>query len=984
MDNDQLFITDGTVKYRLYLQLEAAGSEHFAQYSICYGSNQVFKDSIIVSKLMYFNRDISTYYDFYLPSTIIVQRDQEMFDASTGNCMHDQGRFVVKVQAKSELLCKGSVDFIVQATIHSNDFSWLPTDLSYQAQKCCVCTVFIIFHGGKYKYFILIGESDSVKLMFLHSFLRIGQTYVFGKLRSSKIRFPNGDKKKILSYSISNSWFDLYHGALLEDVVVDKNFQMELSFPVPQSNLPKTKMISYAGVITKVLDDKFRFYEIDGKHQLFLGYCQDRSLNLISVGACITLSHAHIFTISDMAVFVGCQFTNVVITSTKDVIYGEQIPRRKVLVKYPTIRDFLVSRNLKSALHVILGDKVPDLSSVIGDIKNQIIQVLPSKAKEPTLFDFMMHNSMEECPVVFGHDNLPQILTPSSLLDAIKESDHSVVNPQNGYHFTVFSNSDLGFRKPFLLGILDSNETGILRLRDSLGNSISCCIHPESEKHLSFKSFRQLVLFSDFEVVIERYGYSSLEDLTTKVYVRMNLDSAHFWDIFVKRTPLTRYNSVFYLTYIRPIIWDLNPSKKVLSSCTLEGFAWDIDSNRRIVGEHSKMWIKLSGFASALVPFLKKERIYFIFGQPQKLDMAKDVFINITQENHIEEAEIQDLNVTKIDVTPEMPIITLQTFVLGYNQLKFSPGLTEELISIRAMIVSKNIVTSEPWESPCRLSSKELANTWNIGIGFSDRICILNLKDEFSHEEFSVYYDNRKLALETDLLPGFIVQFVRLGLQVSKNRKLYGVVLPVTSIEVMPMNSINPYQTINDLEIPEPMVKLFDVNQFSPKCRVLCSVSQIISISLKRQRRIEYGNDNISDISGTAIVKLEDGTMEATGHITSSDVIFNILSADSTQILALIDATKRFGEITYNSDPEKASMNSSHELLGKLAVSACTPFLRIFKVKFKYIGADYKIRTFNSKEDSVQIVCPPTLGVQIEGWEPLNVLCILHQELKKL
>jgi hypothetical protein len=151
VDKDQLFITDGQVKYRLFLQLEADGSKLLDKYSICLGSNQVFKDSIIVSKLIYLNtRDITTHYDFYIPSAIIVQRDQEMLDASSDTCMIDQGRFVVKVQAKSEILCKGSVDFIIQATIHSNDFSWLPTDLSYQAQRCCVCTVFIIFHGGKY------------------------------------------------------------------------------------------------------------------------------------------------------------------------------------------------------------------------------------------------------------------------------------------------------------------------------------------------------------------------------------------------------------------------------------------------------------------------------------------------------------------------------------------------------------------------------------------------------------------------------------------------------------------------------------------------------------------------------------------------------------------------------------------------------------------------------------------------------------------
>lgn len=152
VEKDQLYINDGPLKYRLYLQLDAAGSQLLNRFGVCLGTIQVFKESIIVSKLMYLNIcDVETHYDFYLPLSIIHEPDHDMFDASQENCLLDQGKFVVQVEAKSEILCKGTVDFIIQATIRSNDFSWLPSNLSYQAQKCCVCTVFIIFHGGKFK-----------------------------------------------------------------------------------------------------------------------------------------------------------------------------------------------------------------------------------------------------------------------------------------------------------------------------------------------------------------------------------------------------------------------------------------------------------------------------------------------------------------------------------------------------------------------------------------------------------------------------------------------------------------------------------------------------------------------------------------------------------------------------------------------------------------------------------------------------------------
>jgi hypothetical protein len=167
LDKDQLYISDGLLKYKLLLQLDGENSLLFDRYSVCLGTSQIFKDSIIVSKLMYLNiRDVSKHYDFYVPKCIIVSRsdcvslgsglgvnqDTDPDDMDPED-MDPESRFVVQVQAKSEILCKGSVDFIIQASIIANDFSWLPADLSYQAQRCCVCTVFIIFHGGTYLRF---------------------------------------------------------------------------------------------------------------------------------------------------------------------------------------------------------------------------------------------------------------------------------------------------------------------------------------------------------------------------------------------------------------------------------------------------------------------------------------------------------------------------------------------------------------------------------------------------------------------------------------------------------------------------------------------------------------------------------------------------------------------------------------------------------------------------------------------------------------
>ena len=758
---------------------------------------------------------------------------------------------------------------------------------------------------------------------------------------------------------------------------------MELTFPVPPLNVIKTRMISYSGLITKVLDGPFRFFEMDGKHQLFLGYCLDQSLDLISVGTKITFNHAHIFTMSEIAVFVGCHFTNLLVESTEEANECENIPRRKIWIKYPSIRDFFISRNFKTALNIILGDKTQDLSSVIQELKNCIVDKEVRRSKEPNLLDFMTHNCMEECPVVFGHDYLPKILTPSDLIEIAQTRDDVEYNPQKGYHVSVISHKELGFGHLFLLGILDSNETGTLRLRDSFGHSVMCAINPSDCGLLSLKNFRQLALVSEFQIVIEKYGYSSLEELTTKIYIRLTLSSAFFWDIFVKRPPMIPFNFAFQLTYLRPIIWDLNPGLKTLTSCTLEGFGWPIDSFKNKTGEFKKMWIKVSGFAAALVPFLQKEQIYHIFGDLLRLDNVSDIIVNITQEANIEEAPGLSLELTKENMASEMPVITLQTFVLGYQSLQISPGLTEELISIRAVLISKEIISSESWESPCRLSSKELSSTWNIGIGFSDRILVLQLRDEFSHEEFSVYYDSRKLALQCDILPGCTIQFIRLGLQVSKARKLYGLVLPMTSIEILSLDTGNNPMSAIVQNPPVPLMKLFDVNQFTPTCRVLCSISQIINISLKRQNRADNARSTCSEISGTATLKLEDGTQEATGHLNSIDVLFSILSVDPNTKYILIDATKRFGEIGFSSDSDKSD-SSSNEILTQLAVSACSSSLKILKVKFKYLGTDYRVRSINPKDETAQIVCPPTLGIQIEGHEALDTLCILHQELQKL
>ena len=806
---------------------------------------------------------------------------------------------------------------------------------------------------------------------------------MFGKLRSSKIRFPNGEKKKILTYDLSNSWFTLYDGQL-EDKGEDKSFQMELTFPIPESRIHNTKMISYTGVITKVLDAAYRFFEIDEKHQLFLGYCQEHVMNLVNVGTCITINHAHIFSISDAVIFIGCYYSTVVVNSLTSFNNSTSLSRRKVLMKYPCIRDYLISRHLKSALGIVFGDKSPDFSPILDDIKSLLEANTTNRMKEPSLFDFMAHNVFEECRVTKGHDKLPKFLTPAELLDLVQNKGLEL-DPQKSYNYLAVSHDELGFDHVFLLGILDSNETGVLRLRDSLGHCVTCTINPESKSQLSLKNFRQLSLFSEFEIIIEQYGFASLEEVTQKIYIRINLDSVHFWDIFAKSALPAPYNYAFKICYMRPIIWDLNPLNKTLSSCTLEGIGWHFDKMQQVKMPENRIWIKLSGLATSLVPFLKKEKLYYIYGESTNSDRhtdRSDIFIPIDQESYIIESEMQNLIRSDDSVYSELPVISLQTFVLGYKSLEFASGLTEDLISMRARIISKDTTSSEPWDSPCRLSSKELSTTWNLGIGFSDRICILHLQDEFSHERFSIYYDCRTLALQYDLLPGALVQFIRLGIQVSKGRKLYGVVLPITSIEIKSISAPNPEICLSSYDKPAPLLKLCDLNQFSPLCRVVCSISQIISISLKRQNRLEDSKQGNSEICCTATLKLEDGTAEASAHINSVELLFSILSLTSEQKSTLFENIKRQGEITFSFDIEKGP--SSNVILRKLAISACSPSLIVLRVKFKYLGSEYRLRTISSKNDSVQVACPPTLSLQVEGFELFDSLCILHQQLQQL
>ena len=144
-DKDQLYLRDGDLMYKLYLLISPQDSKLISEYCIVIGTNQVFYDSIIVTQLLYLNINIGTYYDYYIPQNLIYRPNGLTHSKSL-----DQGTFVVRIEAKSEISSKGSLmDFVVQATIHSNDFSWLPSNLSYQAQKCCVCTVFIIFHSRK-------------------------------------------------------------------------------------------------------------------------------------------------------------------------------------------------------------------------------------------------------------------------------------------------------------------------------------------------------------------------------------------------------------------------------------------------------------------------------------------------------------------------------------------------------------------------------------------------------------------------------------------------------------------------------------------------------------------------------------------------------------------------------------------------------------------------------------------------------------------
>ena len=840
----------------------------------------------------------------------------------------------------------------------------------------------------------------------LHSHLQVGQAYLFSKLKASKMKLPTGEYKKILVFGSDSR----------VSAIVDPPPQRCLNLDQELSTedygfvdcLRQSATISYVGTITRIINDLFGIYELDGRHQLYACFHQHSLDLMLSEGTTLALFNVHLLKDctagnTPKAIFVACHFSTIQIKSfsqssresTKLLSNQSSNKRRDISLKYSSIQHIILAQRVQTSLQKVLThSQTPRIDNLFKNLTQELTAFIGPTSysnheskEDVTLFDFMRHGQGCRFVSADSNDALTKILTPNDIVELISQLDLTKIKNEKGYGHAVYSQTDLGVPGSTLIGILDSDESGQLKLRDCMNGFVFCVPDRANPSDLSLNDCQKFYAFRSFFIVIEICGYVQMEDYSLKGYLRLDFSTSKSRDIVPKDDP-QHYSHLVKILYVRPLILDFNQPDQSRTSCILECMAWQSDKMGLPQGQPRTAWLKLSGHSLSQLPFIQSGAFYWVAGRILEKPGLEDLILEVSSSNAVGIVSGERLLgiVRHLDSSTmfplELPTIELSTFLSGYDFYRFDEGLGNQLVSLQGRVLSKSIASVAPWKLECPLPPRVLSETFNIGMGYLDRRIVIRLEDSSTFATFNVYCDFRKQTFVREILPGSVIQLQRLGFQVSKSRNLYGVCLPFTSIQMISLPNLSEEKQDKDKKYP--LATLADMPRFSDTFQILCQLAHVKKISLKKSP-CHSPLDDQEDLICNASIRIEDGTMESFGFLDNLASLWSLLRANAHQQETLLRAVKDFGEIFYANDDhshnessprnlahQPFAFQSAHQLLHNLCESAIGPGLCLAVCKRKETQENLRIRHLKIRgtDATVPTVCPPALSLKILSWKP--------------
>ncbi|KAI9352636.1 hypothetical protein BDR26DRAFT_849603 [Obelidium mucronatum] len=422
----------------------------------------------------------------------------------------------------------------------------------------------------------------------LYEDILVNQIYIFINMDTKQIKFtsklpdpedPLSNIKKLLSFNFLDS--EIYPlDEAAANMFIGQKRTLSSSFPstpllptaaphAHQCSISPTKIVTYTGVITRVLDLEVGKYQLDNKHELYLTYhpILYTTEQLLTPGTTLTLHNIHIIlfessnvpaTIPNRAVFVACLNTSLEILETSFIAKSSSldpkiIPQKRHQMKLKwsglNMMDLVLLDDLYS---LILAFKDPltrtrenHSNSASFHLAKEILKRCqgfedwPAGAGDPKLASVLIH--AKECTVsvamICGSSDRHN-LDAGAVEEYIQEMRSNLCGDSDGFGsggvylagtdrdhqhgFRVFGRKELGIEHCFLMGTI-SWMNGGLHFLDSSGSEpimIHITASEEGNESLTANSLKTCVVILDFEVVVEILGLSHSSDETSLIVKR--------------------------------------------------------------------------------------------------------------------------------------------------------------------------------------------------------------------------------------------------------------------------------------------------------------------------------------------------------------------------------------------------------------------------------------------------------------------------------
>lgn len=760
----------------------------------------------------------------------------------------------------------------------------------------------------------------------MYQIIRVNESYYFGSLKASKIRFDVKDPAAFgFNFIMGQSYFQLSN---------ERSCLMDLQLTMPQSQLSQAKdgagtsefyceVICYIGTITRIIDSNAGIYELDDDIHLCLCWYPVYGNGIgLEAGAIISLMNVHLVhhTCVGQSFLFACTNTTIDIVSFSTALCKPLLKFsskfRKFAIderKFMNIIDWLYFRMLKDRLRLLFSH-MKDKQNY--DSKTIVLDILIIMGYRK--FDWIQTKgilSHSACDLADIRYPIFKVETIDALIKKVRERTDEVDGLPNESFWTCskFDSADLNSVKAPILAAMKLNQYGNWIISDETG-SLPIFLADGFDVEIRIG----LCLIEDYEIIVEQtWGCTDELLKTSLIYLRVKHRSVHPLLCRAENEELISDANIkcYFMPYImRPHTLELNDLSINANVFVYGHFKLGVSSQRKAF-----LFIKFKSNACKLLYEMSIGSVYSLSLSPMLLRKeSEEVFILDCTDGLI----LFDLT-SNLSHEPELKEFYdanhhNDIFNCVSDALKRGRDLIDHsrvaLLSVQGVIRSKTIKKLPSYL--CSDTRSIFADFQQKGqlMGFKNHQLVLKIGDkDLSSQELSIHTTNYTILMPLGLIPGNKVRIRNLVIQTDKNGEIYGSVMATTNIlcqsEFGDWVELEPMHKEALTEEGETFQSLLGVPSLQPS-NVRCFITSIIEFEFRFRcstcSSIIYSGEKCNNCTagsgifeGSGACQVDDGTAQIYAMISSLEIILLLLKVSASDLDMLFQHTKNCGMWQY-------------------------------------------------------------------------------------